>query len=475
MTMSFVRNDETAAIRRRLSHPVIDADGHQREFVPLVKQFLGEVAGPEMVKRFEPLALQMSGQPSVEGSRLLGVGAAATGGAHGSLLPTLDLATARLPGLMYARMDELGLDFALVYPTVGLAVLGCPDADLRPALARALNRYYAELYAGFRDRLEPVAVIPMFSPEEALAELEYAIGTLGLKAVVMGSVIPRRRRESDGREVDWLDLLGHESAHDYGPVWARCLELGVTPTFHSPGYGWGTRASMSNHVYNHLGHFGVAGEGVCRSLLMSGVPQRLPGLRFAFLEGGVSWACQLYADLLSHFEKRNKDAIAAAQAAYDFDLFAELVGRFAHGRIASHVEELTTTGESARSDSSDEADDFAEARLGSVEDIVRIFTTQFNFGCEADDPLNALAFDRSRLPNGIRLNALYASDIGHWDVPDMRYVLPEAWELVEHQLITEEDFSDFTYGNVMRMLTATNPTFFEGTGIDDGASATTNQ
>ena len=43
---------------------------------------------------------------------------------------------------------------------------------------------------------------------------------------------------------------------------------------------------------------------------------------------------------------------------------------------------------------------------------------------------------------GAHLNAMFASDIGHWDVPDVRGVLPEAWELVEDGRLTEEDFAE---------------------------------
>jgi hypothetical protein len=35
----------------------------------------------------------------------------------------LDRATSALPKLMHARMDEIGLDFAIVYPSLGLLVL----------------------------------------------------------------------------------------------------------------------------------------------------------------------------------------------------------------------------------------------------------------------------------------------------------------------------------------------------------------
>src|SRR5205814_1880353 len=142
-----------------------------------------------------------------------------------------------------------------------------------------------------------------------IAELDYAVGTLGLRAVVMNGVISRSVR-ADGTKVAWLDTLGHGSAFDYDPVWARCQELGVAPAFHGIGYGWGSRVSATNYVHNHLGNFAAAQEAVCRSLLMGGVPRRFPDLRFGFLEGGVAWAAQLYADLLGHYEKRNIDAVA---------------------------------------------------------------------------------------------------------------------------------------------------------------------
>ena len=37
----------------------------------------------------------------------------------------------------------------------------------------------------------------------------------------------------------------------------------------------------------------------------------------------------------------------------------------------------------------------------------------------------------------------FSSDIGHWDVHDIRLPVEEAYELVEDGLFTEEDFRDF--------------------------------
>jgi pyruvoyl-dependent arginine decarboxylase (PvlArgDC) len=52
----------------------------------------------------------------------------------------------------------------------------------------------------------------------------------------------------------------------------------------------------------------------------------------------------------------------------------------------------------------------------------------------------------------------------------MSGVLPEAWELVEHGSITEADFQEFTCGNIVRMVKAGNPSFFDGTVIADAVA-----
>jgi hypothetical protein len=116
-------------------------------------------------------------------------------------------------------------------------------------------------------------------------------------------------------------------------------------------------------------------------------------------------------------------------------------------------------------------DEFRPSGIGSVEDIRDIFEGQVFVGCEADDPMNATAFDTRIHPLGSRLNALFGSDIGHWDVPDMQGVLPEAWELVEHGVIGDSDFRDFVFGNPVRLFAEANPRFFEGTTVEAAVAA----
>jgi hypothetical protein len=107
------------------------------------------------------------------------------------------------------------------------------------------------------------------------------------------------------------------------------------------------------------------------------------------------------------------------------------------------------------------------------QDWIDLFVTPYYFGCEADDRMNATAFLKLN-PFGAQLNAIYSSDIGHFDVIDMRDPLPEAYELVEDGHITADDFRDFTFANAVRLWGTQNPRFFEGTIVAKEAAAVLN-
>ena len=471
---AFRPSEAVAEIRGRLDHPVIDGDGHHIEYMPYVRDLLAEDAGSDLTEKFDQMmhGSALVRQVPLEARRAAGVTRTAWWG-----LPTrntLDRATALLPDLLYDRLEELGIDFALLYPTYGLTVTAHPDDELRPAMARACNRYSAEVFAGLRDRLEPVAAIPMSTPEEALAELDHAVGELGLKAVMMAGIVPRPVPGTDNsRAARYIDTVGHDSLHDYSPVWEKCEELKVSPTFHAGSQGLGMRASRTNYVYNHVGNFAAAGEAAARSLFFGGVPLRHKSLRFAFLEGGVAWAANLLADIIGHYEKRNKiDLEHYNPANLDRSELAELVRKFGSGEVADRLEQLDDAliMLSDPEEPAEGRDEFAESGVASVQDILDIFTEQYFFGCEADDPMNAVGFASSLVPGGKPLGAIFASDIGHWDVPDMTEVLPEAYELVEGGHLTEEQFKDFAFANAVRLWAGTNPDFFAGTAVESAVS-----
>ena len=81
----------------------------------------------------------------------------------------------------------------------------------------------------------------------------------------------------------------------------------------------------------------------------------------------------------------------------------------------------------------------------------------------------AAAFDERLNPFGARLNAMLGSDIGHFDVPDMRDVIPKALKMVDEGLL-DAGFRDFTFANAVRLHGGMNPDFFNGTVVEKQAA-----
>jgi len=464
-------NSKSAQIRARLSHPIIDSDAHLAEFEPAFFDFLKATAGSAMVERYKslpdsPLRFRWYSLTPEQRRELRAPRPIWWGHPSGQ---TLDRATSSLPKLYHRRLDEMGLDFAIIYPSLGMSMLHLSDDELRRALCRTYNDMYAALFREYADRMTPVAMIPMHTPDEAIAELEHVVRELGSKAILMPS-FARRRLASKSAQGFWLDNFCLDSEYDYDPVWTKCIELKVAPTFHSPTSGMGFRASISNFVYNHIGHFAASAESICKALFLGGVPSRFPELRFAFLEGGVAWAAALLSDLIGHFEKRSREAVSNfAPEKLDWpllrQLFREFGGEFGEAALARIGEDRSDLLWGTKEDPSN-LDEFERCGVRGKEDIVRMFTTSFFFGCEGDDKLTPLAFDMRKNPMGARLGALFSSDAGHFDLPDMRAAAHEAYELVEDELISEDGFRDFVFTNPVRAKTDLNPDFFKGTRVE---------
>src|ERR1700722_1961979 len=187
--------NSSAEIRRRLRHPIIDIDGHMVEHLPTLAPYVeqeGLSLDHPALQRLLPPAGGTDRSWYDQTPEERAVTRTPRGPWWGSpARQTIDLATALFPELLYERLDELGLDFGVVYPSIGLVFLHTPDDRYRRGMCRALTRANAARFAPFSDRLTPVAAIPMHTPEEAVEELEYAVTTLGFKAVLCAGYVQR--------------------------------------------------------------------------------------------------------------------------------------------------------------------------------------------------------------------------------------------------------------------------------------------
>jgi len=106
-------------IRKGLTHPVIDGDGHWVEYTPVFAEKIRKVTGDLGANGFlqsqrrGPDSLSMTPEQRAER------GVAMEGFWGRQSTNTRDRATAMMPRMLYDRLDELGIDFGIVYPTAG--------------------------------------------------------------------------------------------------------------------------------------------------------------------------------------------------------------------------------------------------------------------------------------------------------------------------------------------------------------------
>jgi hypothetical protein len=468
-----------AAVREGLDHPVVDGDAHFVEFQPAFVDFVRDHGEGALVDGLQPF----SSHP-LRGARNWAALTPDERRHQRAVQPPWwttitdadQLATVSLPRLYSERLDDLGFDFAVCYPSHFLGLAHIDDDEARRGLCRLFNEFVAEFFGPYRDRIEVPAAIPLNDPQEGIEALHHA-RALGAKIALIPSFVVRpieHLREQLGdsygllgsQHGKWLDAYGLDSQHDYDPFWAAAVELGMPVVGHSPSMGFLDRRSVSNFVFNHMGHFTQSGLYLCKSLFLGGVTQRFPELRVGLLEGGCAVAAQLYTELLSHWEKRGGGAVEQ----FDPDLTDRTMLRDRFEQYGApmvrpqHLDGMLESG--GRGGPAAEArDDFSALRVDSAADLRDAFVDSFFFGCEADDPLVFLAWHPG-LPLGARLQVGLGSDIGHWDVPDIGTPLVEAAELVEHGILTPEQFREFTFDNQVRFYAGADATFFDGTSVE---------
>lgn len=84
------------------------------------------------------------------------------------------------PHTRIVDMDADGIDAAFLYPSLGLFTAAVEAPALSAAVCRAYNRWLVDYCKPYPDRLFGVAMLPMQTVENAVAEMRFARETLGM-------------------------------------------------------------------------------------------------------------------------------------------------------------------------------------------------------------------------------------------------------------------------------------------------------
>lgn len=181
-----------------------------------------------------------------------------------------------------ARMDQEGLEKAIIYPSLSLIWESedIGDLELEAAYARAYNRWVEDFCRDSGGRLIPIAHISLGDPYEAARELERAVKN-GAKGAFFVPFTPTYRSH----------------AHpDYDPFWAKAQELDVPVGIHPSGEPPAKRVHQRFRDMQKwaLWHFNVHGaQGPLQAftaMFQYGLFDRFPTVKVVVLESGAGWA-----------------------------------------------------------------------------------------------------------------------------------------------------------------------------------------
>ncbi len=199
------------------------------------------------------------------------------------------------PPSQIKAMDKEGLDLAVLYPTSGMYVIAFDTMD--PAFAAAACRAYNDwlydyIQAADPARLFGAAIVSPHDVATAVQETRRAATQLGMKAIFL--------RPNIFNDRPWHDAY-------YDPLWATCQELNIPVGFHETT-GSRMKAAGADRFKSlgiaHISTHSVEQMLACMDVIMGGVMERFPRLRFAFLEGQCGWLPFWLHRMDEHYEWR---------------------------------------------------------------------------------------------------------------------------------------------------------------------------
>src|SRR5260370_7276241 len=128
-----------AEVRSSLKHPIIDGDGHWVEYNPVFAERMRKVAGDKAADGFIQSQRRIPDALKLSIAERKQRGIAMEGYWTRQSTNTRDRATAMMPRMLYDRLDELGIDFGIIYPTAGLSVPPIPAHETPPAVCPPFN------------------------------------------------------------------------------------------------------------------------------------------------------------------------------------------------------------------------------------------------------------------------------------------------------------------------------------------------
>lgn len=194
------------------------------------------------------------------------------------------------------EMDDFDIDYAILNPTLNLALNTVDNTRYAVALANAYNSWLLETFLDERDRLKGNILVAPQDPTAAAEEIDRLADErdfVGVQIPSTGLVPPAGHRQYDPI---------YEAAQSHGlPV---AFHGAASATFHGfPGLRRWNETYAEDHALVHP----FTQMWNLTTLVYRGVLERFSDLRFVFQESGIAWVPYLKWRLDDHYMELSDD------------------------------------------------------------------------------------------------------------------------------------------------------------------------
>jgi predicted TIM-barrel fold metal-dependent hydrolase len=192
------------------------------------------------------------------------------------------------PDARIRDLDRLGIDVQFLFPST-LYARWTGDPRFEAALFRSFNRFIARQCRPHAKRLKWAGLAPLREPRESIAALEEMVKLGASAAVVFGTAHDR--------------MLCDPSFSDFWDEFARAkLPLCVHMAASFPAFD----ACVETFLDAHALSMALPAQMAFVALLSSGMLDRYPDLRIAFMEFGAEWIFYMVGRL-DHYLARDRE------------------------------------------------------------------------------------------------------------------------------------------------------------------------
>lgn len=278
--------------------PIVDCDSHCYETVCL-PEIVAYIESPNVRRSFQfnsPIIIEPGLISGNLGDRTVGgrihAGGATSGqdyvyplDADGGSMHPLAATTLR-------SMDALAIDYTIMFPTPMLNLGLNPDLSVRDELTWAFNRWLVEDVLPSDRRLLAMPLLPVHDPDQCLRNIEAFADRPG----VVGFMITCLQTEPLHRNM-------------YMKVFDALNERALPVAFHSaPNWREQPFTMLDSFLAVHALGFPFYAMVQLTNVVLSGMPERFPDIRWIFMEAGQAWVPFTIARLDNEYKQRSSEA-----------------------------------------------------------------------------------------------------------------------------------------------------------------------